>query len=329
MVFIKRFIYGSVALICILMGGFGTQSNNMVLQCGGFIGLIIGLVVLYIFAKMAWRAMGCLPSLLVLIIIVLFVLYAIGGFNGGMGNVGQNLKTFFGQQTKVSSETVTTASLEYVEEDVEENTTKNSPKEDNDNLNGVINLMGEDKNPIIAENFLPKPKKKVKKQFNPMNYPAIIGVSNVVQGDTITLAGRVVKLFGVASPEISQTCADASGRGYRCGQQSIAWLSGWLANHQVKCHIVSENKSGLLTGVCMLGPYDIGAAIINAGWAVANTKQTQIYIDYQNQASQNKRGLWQGNFYMPWDWQKIKSRKANIKVIKPKTPKKSVWSKYF
>ena len=94
--FIKKIIYGAIALVFILMGGFSAQSNSFILQCGGVVGIIIGLVVLYVFGKMAWRAMGCIPSLLVLIIIVLFVLYAIGGFNGGIGSVGSNIQSFFG-----------------------------------------------------------------------------------------------------------------------------------------------------------------------------------------------------------------------------------------
>ena len=82
----------------------------------------------------------------------------------------------------------------------------------------------------------------------------------------------------------------------------------------------------------MLGPYDIGAALINAGWAVADVKQTQIYIPYQNQALSNKRGLWQGEFYMPWDWKKIQSRKANVKIIKKKNSsgsRRRVWFNPF
>ena len=81
----------------------------------------------------------------------------------------------------------------------------------------------------------------------------------------------------------------------------------------------------------MLGPYDIGAALVNAGWAVADTRQTQVYIPYQNQALANKRGLWQGEFYMPWDWEKIQARKANIKVIKNKNAsgRRRVWFNPF
>lgn len=319
MAFVKRLIYSSIALIFILMGGFGTQSNNVILQCGGFIGLIIGLVVLYIFVKMAWRAMGCLPSFLIFVIIALFVLYAIGGFKGGIGLLGQNIQAFIGRQPENIYENINTEA---------ENRKDFTEKTDA----GVLNLIGDDEHPILTENFLPKQqKKKQEDAFNPLKYPAIEGVSSVVKGDVLTLSGQVVKLFGVASPDISQTCADSHGRGYRCGQQSISWLSGWLANNHIKCHILGQDNRGVLTGVCLLGQYDIGAAIVNAGWAVADTRQTKIYAMYQEQASQNRRGLWQGKFYMPWDWEKIKARKANIKIIKPKNEngRKSVWSKYF
>ena len=72
--FLKRSIFGATALIFILMGGFGAQSNSMILQIGGVVGILLGVVVLYIFGKMAWRAMGCLPSIIVLIIIIIAIL---------------------------------------------------------------------------------------------------------------------------------------------------------------------------------------------------------------------------------------------------------------
>ena len=85
MLFLKKFLLGLGALVLILVGGSGTQSSSLILQGGGFVGLIIGLVALYIFTKMAWRAMGCLPSFLVVIGIIVFILYAIGAFNNGIG----------------------------------------------------------------------------------------------------------------------------------------------------------------------------------------------------------------------------------------------------
>ena len=153
----------------------------------------------------------------------------------------------------------------------------------------------------------------------------------VLNGDTLTMSGRLIKLFGIAAPDISQTCADASGRGYKCGHQAVSWLSGWLAENIVKCHILKEDERGNLLGVCLLGAYDIGAALVNAGWAVADERQTKIYLPYQEQAIVNKRGLWQGTFYMPWDWKKIQGRRANVKIIKKKntSSRRHVWFNPF
>lgn len=319
--FLKKTVFGFAALFFILLGGAGTQSDSTLLQGGGFIGLIIGLVVLYIFAKMAWRAMGCLPSLIIIIAVIFFILYAIGAFSGGVGNIENNLRTFLGQGVKTSSQIIANADVSQPVAGVE---------------TGTVNLVGEDQHPILTEkitdNLLSKKETKKTQAFNPLQYPAISSVSRVVSGDTLTLGNQIVKLYGVAAPDISQTCADSSGRGYRCGQQSVSWLSGWLADNTIKCHILAKDDRGVLIGVCMLGPYDIGAALINSGWAVADIRQTQIYLPYQNQALSNRRGLWQGEFYMPWDWQKIQNRKANVKVIKSKeasTSRRKVWFNPF
>lgn len=319
--FLKKTVFGFAALFFILLGGAGTQSDSTLLQGGGFIGLIIGLVVLYIFAKMAWRAMGCLPSLIIIIAVIFFILYAIGAFSGGVGNIENNLRTFLGQGVKTSSQIVANADVSQPVAEVER---------------GTVNLVGEDQHPILTEkitdNLLSKKETKKAQAFNPLQYPAISSVSRVVSGDTLTLGNQIVKLYGVAAPDISQTCADSLGRGYRCGQQSVSWLSGWLADNTIKCHILAKDDRGVLIGVCMLGPYDIGAALINSGWAVADIRQTQIYLPYQNQALSNRRGLWQGEFYMPWDWQKIQNRKANVKVIKSKeasTSRRKVWFNPF
>ena len=46
---IKKIIYGVIASAFILMGGYGAQSNSTMMQVGGIVGLVIGLIVLYIF----------------------------------------------------------------------------------------------------------------------------------------------------------------------------------------------------------------------------------------------------------------------------------------
>ena len=81
---------------------------------------------------------------------------------------------------------------------------------------------------------------------------------------------------------------------------------------------MQQDKKGNMVGNCALGAYDLGAAIVNAGWAVAYEKYTDIYVPYEQQAKMNRRGLWNGKFYKPWDWRQIQQQRPEIRITRPK-----------
>ena len=323
MSFFKKLFLGSIALGFILIGGSGTQSSNMFLQGGGFVGLIIGLVALYLFTKMAWRAMGCLPSFIVIMSIVCFIVYAIGGFNNGLGGVIENLQTFIGgnrttistpqiapeenQNTIKLDENFNSENIEPSEQKEKEQTSQpqeqTNPQEQGGLLGFLNNLTG----------------KTASKQPDIASLPSFSSQVSVVTADTLNAQGHYIKLYGVAAPSITQTCANRRGESYYCGKQAALWLESWLTTNPVTCRVISE-KNGNMLGVCSLGQYDIGAALVNAGWAVADTRETEIYVPYEQNAQNNRDGLWQGKFYKPWDWEAIQHRKPQYKIIKPKDP---------
>ncbi len=316
MEFLKKIIVSSTAIFLIFFGGAGLVSGGMIMKIGALIGLIIGIFILYMFIKMAWRAMGCLPAILIIIALGIFVMYAIGAFSGGFNNITENIMDFYEQDVQTSEGAIDQSDI---------SAGKTSKKE-------VLNLINEDQHKIfdgkITDKFLAKQKNK-KTSFNPLKYPAIYGPVRVLSGDTLVMGDQIIRMYGIAAPDIKQNCAARDGRGYRCGQQSAKWLSDWLLDNQVECHIIKDDGQGSLIGVCLIGQYDIAAAIVNAGWAVAYPQETQVYQAYQEQASVNRRGLWDGKFYMPWDWRKVQNRKANIKIINKKKTINRVHSLFF
>ena len=200
MIFLKKFIIGLMAIGFIFLGGAATQTNSTLLQGSGFIGLVVGLVALYIFGKMVWRAMGCLPSILIVIAVLAFIIYAIGGFSGGIGNLGTNLNSIMGRKQVSSTQIMASA---------EQPSTSEEQKIPSETKQDVVNLVGEDQHPILMENIAKSIMPKInsqpqKRAFNPLDYPHITGVSRVVSGDTITIGRYIIKLFGVAAPDISQ-----------------------------------------------------------------------------------------------------------------------------
>ena len=324
MVFLKKALLGLGALILIFIGGSGTQSSSLLLQGGGFIGLIIGLVVLYIFGKMAWRAMGCLPSFLVVISIIAFILYAIGGFNNGFGGVGQSLRSFLGMQANSQQQMPQNGQIMIVEEEY-------APAID-ENFSSDIGSQAEvqpqaEQRPNAFQQLISSfggQREQPAPAFNPNNFPAIYGAARVINGDTLEIRGSYFKLYGIDAPEANQTCADRQGRSYNCGREAALWLKNWITTNELECHVMQRDAKGNMVGTCSLGQYDLGAALVNAGWAVAYQKYTDIYVPYERQAQMNKRGLWQGTFYMPWDWRAMQGKKPKIKVIKPKSRKKGI-----
>lgn len=321
--FFKKLFLGSFALGFILLGGSGTQSSNMFLQGGGFVGLIIGLVALYIFTKMAWRAMGCLPSFIVIISIVCFVIYAIGGFNNGLGGVIENLQTFIGGRSTMvapqlsdSAQNNDSSKLKLGENFSEPSnvnhqtatTEEQTPAPQHKNSEGLSGLI----NSLTGNHQ--------QKQFDINALPSFTSAVSIVTADTLNAQGYNVKLYGIAAPSLDQTCANRNGASYNCGQQAALWLSSWLTTNPITCRVMSEAEDGSMVAVCFLGQYDIGAALVNAGWAVADTREASIYVPYEENAQSQRNGLWQGKFYKPWDWQALQKRKPQYKVIKPKDP---------
>ena len=310
--FLKKVLLGLGALFLILLGGAGTQSHSTLMQGGGFLGLIIGLIVLYIFAKMAWRAMGCLPSIFLIAAIIVFILYAIGAFSGGVGNVGSNIKSFLGQGSASSRGSMAAAKVNLLNEeefDTPISESFSSPAGEPRVEGGQPPCDPSTCRQMAAqpqqqeESFLDKlfggSSRNTQAAFNPRSYPAIYSTARVISGDTLVIAGRYFRLYGIDAPENNQTCADANGRPYHCGQQAAAWLKSWLQDNELECRVMQEDANGNMLGVCSLGAYDIGAALVNAGWAVVYKNKHSDYSAAEAEAEREKRGIWQGKFMKP------------------------------
>jgi len=340
MFWIKKIALLSGLLILIYGGSSGTQSSSLFIQAMSFIGLLIIAFILFFFARMLLRGLGCMPSLLIMAGVGLFMMYTLGMFNNGISGVADAVSRFIGRDQVASqpllapdTEQEKTLDVQEINEAAEvvsiENTNASPELFDDYKVEAEKTLENEmPKNEPkkglldqVVSAIMPEQQKTEDRPFNPNDFPVIYASARVLSGDMLEIRGRYFKLFGVAAPEISQTCADATGKSYNCGRQAAVWLKNWIENAELECHIIQQDTRGNMVGTCSYGPYDLGAALVNAGWAVAYTKYTGAYLPYEYQAQQNRRGLWQGQFYKPWDWKKIQARQQNVKVIRKKQPK--------
>lgn len=245
--------------------------------------------------EQAWQALGCCLFISGITLAHIAVLQQLPKYNFWVTLIAIGLAFILYSNTYHSSQ----EDIRVIENKLIKDTQKSSNKE-------------------IVQNSKKEVKKKKKKKystgFNPSAYPKISGSANVIHANVFYIGGRYVRLYGVDAPDNDQICSDANGSSYNCGQEAVSWLRGWIDNNVIDCYLLKIEPNGQDLATCIWGDYDIGAALVASGWALANTKETDIYTPYEVKAKSESSGLWQGTFYSPADWRDIKRTRNDFTI---------------
>lgn len=127
----------------------------------------------------------------------------------------------------------------------------------------------------------------------------IVKVVSVHDGDTITvLSGKEqtkVRLYGIDAPEKKQDY----------GQRSKQFLASLIAGQVIEVESKGKDRYKRTLGIIYYKGQDINAQMVLNGYAWAYVKYSRIYVNQENTARENKRGLWQSsNPTPPWEWRK-------------------------
>lgn len=109
----------------------------------------------------------------------------------------------------------------------------------------------------------------------------------VVDGDTLRLDGRVVRLAGVQAPGRGDTCRD----GADCGGKATSVLAGLVRDRRVECRLSGHDAMGRPYGACDANGTDLSRAIVASGWARAQP-ETPALADLELRARRQGAGLW-------------------------------------
>jgi endonuclease YncB( thermonuclease family) len=142
---------------------------------------------------------------------------------------------------------------------------------------------------------------------SPVGNPAhadLVGVASVIDGDTIEIHGERIRLYGIDAPESCQTCEDASGRTWRCGQRAALALQDLIGRRTVSCQQHDIDRYGRIVAQCQQDGIDISEWLVGQGLALAYRKYSKTYVAAEETGFAARRGMWAGSFTAPWDWRR-------------------------
>jgi endonuclease YncB( thermonuclease family) len=126
------------------------------------------------------------------------------------------------------------------------------------------------------------------------------GRARVVDGDTLEIDGRHVRLEGIDAPETGQTCSRRLVGSWDCGEAAAEGLTKLVAKRVVSCESRGNDKYGRMLGICFVDGRDINAELVREGLAWAFVKYSQTYVQQEADARLQRVGIWQGNAEPAW-----------------------------
>jgi endonuclease YncB( thermonuclease family) len=128
----------------------------------------------------------------------------------------------------------------------------------------------------------------------------LAGLARVIDGDTIEIDGRHIRLEGIDAPEAAQSCGRRAGGTWQCGIAASEALAELIARRRVTCEGRGYDKYGRTLGVCFVDDVDINARMVREGFAWAFVKYSRSYVQEEAEARTARVGIWQGEAEPAW-----------------------------
>ena len=131
----------------------------------------------------------------------------------------------------------------------------------------------------------------------------ITGKARIIDGDTIHIDKKKIRLHAIDAPEKNQNCI-LDTKEWSCGKKSTIELKKLISNKIVRCKVNDIDIYNRFVAVCFIDGIDINRWMVKNGWAIAYRYYSSDYIIDEKFAKENKLGIWSGKFLEPYIYRK-------------------------
>jgi len=125
----------------------------------------------------------------------------------------------------------------------------------------------------------------------------------VVDGDTIHLNREKIRFSGIDTPEIKQLC-NKNNEVIKCGILAKELLINKIGKNKVECFNEGVDRYKRILAECFVNNQSLSKYLVREGFAFAYRKYSTKFIEDENFAKKNKKGMWSMTFEYPWDYRK-------------------------
>ena len=144
----------------------------------------------------------------------------------------------------------------------------------------------------------------------------VTGVARVIDGNTLAIGATKLRLERINAPDTDQICLNAEGIRWNCGIEARDKLAAHIAGQEIKCTSSGVDAYRRTLATCNLASEDLNGWMVQQGWALAYFRQSFVYVNAEKEARTQKRGLWQGAFFAPWDWPRRNNKTTIMGTLK-------------
>lgn len=153
----------------------------------------------------------------------------------------------------------------------------------------------------------------------------IFGIAQAQDGDSLTINGTRIRLFGIDAPEFDQTCTRGQTK-WACGAESADHLSKLVTGREVRCSQLGKDQFGRILGRCTVGGFEVNRIVVERGWATAFRKYSTDYVASENRAKDAGLGIWAGAFQVPSEVRTEKRGMRSMTKGRQSTPRPQMQS---